>query len=155
MEQSRPQPSASSNIHPQVFTQREKTERRRVVLYGVLIFIGILVVGFLAGVIDNAIYPQDKNAFLENSKDILVVIGSSAPWAALFLLLCAGWVYLANRLFVSWNKALSTGEDDEAYGKGLIYEIVRDNNAAAVLVLMLPLVIVALLLIYIAIINHV
>jgi hypothetical protein len=149
------QPKLSENVTaPHIFTQREKSERGRVVLYGLLILIGTLVIGLLAGIIDNALRPEDKNAFVENSKDIFLVVASSAPWAALFFVLCAGWIYLINKLFVRWNKALSHSEQDENYGKGIIYEIVHDNNAAAVLLLLMPLMLVVLLLIYIAIINH-
>ena len=37
--------------------------------------------------------------------------------------------------------------------KGVIYEIVHDNNAAAALVLMVPMIIIALGLIYVALLN--
>ena len=155
MEQQRQgQTPTINSTSPQVLGQRQNKEHRRVVLYSALIIIGTLLIGFIAGLIDNSINPQDKNAFIENSRDILIVIASSAPWATLFFLISAGWIYLINRLFIRWNRAFSTYEHDEAYGKGLIYELVKDNNAAAALVLTMPLIVIALVLIYIGIINH-
>jgi hypothetical protein len=135
-----------------VSTQAEKQERSRTLLYAVIFIVGVLVIGLVAGLIDNALNPNRGNAFIINLQDLLLVIASTAPWIVLFFVLCAVWVYFADRLFVKWNKALNS-PDEEAYGKGIIYEIVHDNNAAAAIVLIMPTLSIALALIYIAILN--
>ncbi len=137
--------------NPQIH-QAEKQERSRALLYGTLAMIGVLVIGLVAGLIDNALNPSRGNAFLINLQDLLLVIASTAPWIVLFFVLCAVWVYFADRLFVKWNKALNK-PDDPAYAKGIIYEIVQDNNAAAAIVLIMPTLTIALALVYFAILN--
>ena len=129
----------------------ERSEGRRVILYIVMAVIVILVVGFLAGVLDNLVRSQvTSNAFLDNARDILTVLASTAPWISLFIILCTSWVFIADNLFVRWNRALGEPGDKN---KGVIYEIVHDNNAAAALVLMVPMIIIALGLIYVALLN--
>jgi len=142
------QPQLPSNV----VAEAEKEERSRTLLYAVLVMIGVLVVGLVAGLIDNAINPARSNAFITNLQDLLLVIASTAPWIVFFFVLCVVWVYFANRLFVKWNTALNK-PGDQAYGKGIIYEIVQDNNAAAAILLIMPTLSIALALIYIAILN--
>ena len=129
----------------------ERGEGRRVVLYIVMAVIVILVVGFLAGVLDNLVRTNvTSNPFLDNARDILTVLASSSPWIALFIVLCTSWIFVADTLFVRWNRALGEANQKD---KGVIYEIVHDNNAAAALVLMVPMIIIALGLIYVALLN--
>lgn len=136
---------------PNVDNTVERKEGRRVIVYIVMALVIILVVGFLAGVLDTALRNSVKsNVFLDNSREILAVIASTAPWIVLFIVLCSSWIFIADSLFVRWNRAL--GEADEK-DKGVIYEIVHDNNAAAALVLMVPMIIIALGLIYVALLN--
>lgn len=139
------------NPQPALENTVERREGRRVALYIGLAIIVILVVGFLAGVLDNLVRSGvTTNPFLDNARDILTVIASSSPWIALFIILCSSWIFVADALFVRWNRALGEpGEKD----KGVIYEIVQDNNAAAALVLMVPMIIIALGLIYVALLN--
>ena len=132
--------------------QAESRERSRTLLYAVIAIVGILLVGLVAGLIDNAANPGRGNAFIVNLQDLLLVIASTAPWVVFFFILCAVWIYFADRLFIKWNKALNK-PGDEAYGKGIIFEIVRDNNAAAAIMLIMPTLSIALALIYIAILN--
>lgn len=129
----------------------EKRERSRTAAFAIGAMLVILVVGYLAGVVDSAITGH-ANYFLGNLRDVLLVIASSAPWVVLFSILCFVWVWMANRLFVKWNTAMNKPED-AAYAKGIIYEIVCDNNAAAAIVLIMPTLTIALALIYIAILN--
>jgi hypothetical protein len=131
--------------------QFERAEDRRVLLYIVIAIPVILLLGFIAGVLDDALRAQvDTNAFLENSREILQVIASSAPWLVLFIVLCSAWVWIADTLFKRWNRALGrAGEQD----KGLIYELVHDNNSAAALMLLVPMIIIALGLIYVSLLN--
>lgn len=145
-------PTSRRNIPPPTTQDAvERTEGRRVVLYIAMSIVVILVVGFLAGVLDNLVRSTvSSNAFLDNARDILTVIASSSPWIALFIILCTSWIFIADSLFVRWNRAL--GQPDEK-DKGVIYEIVHDNNAAAALVLMVPMIIIALGLIYVALLN--
>src|SRR5690349_19644840 len=90
----------------------ERGEGRRVVLYIIMAVVVILVVGFLAGVLDNLVRSQvTSNAFLDNARDILTVLASTAPWISLFIILCTSWVFIADTLFVRWNRAL--GEANE------------------------------------------
>ena len=131
-----------------VNTETEVTERRRVLLYSAIFIGGILVIGLIAGVVDSLIRNQG-NFFLSNMEVVLLIIASSAPWAVIFFLLCLGWVYLINRLFVKWNTSFANDENDEAYGKGIIYEIVRDNNGAAAILLVGPLLTIAVALLFI------
>ncbi len=139
------------NTPPTLENTVERGEGRRVVLYIVVAIIVILVVGFIAGVLDNLVRTGvTTNPFLDNARDILTVIASSSPWIALFIILCTSWIFIADMLFVRWNRAL--GEPNEK-DKGVIYEIVHDNNAAAALVLMVPMIIIALGLIYVALLN--
>lgn len=138
--------------HAPVNTQAEKQERSRVLLYAVIAMAVVLLIGLVAGLVDNALNPNRGNAFILNLQDLLLVIASTAPWIVFFFVLCAGWVYFADSLFVKWNKALNK-PGDEAYGKGIIFEIVHDNNAAAAIVLIMPTLSIALALIYIAILN--
>ena len=133
-------------------TTAEKRERSRTLLYAIIAIVGILLVGLVAGLIDNAANPSRGNAFIVNVQDLLLVIASTAPWVVFFFILCALWIYFADRLFIKWNKALNK-PGDEAYGKGIIFEIVRDNNAAAAILLIMPTLSIALALIYIAILN--
>ncbi len=143
----------NSNTPVHAHHHNEKKERRRVLYYMLGIMVGILVIGFLAGVLDNATSSKPGgNAFIINSQDILVVIASTAPWIVFFFLLCSAWIYLADRLFIKWNKAFNH-PGDVSYGKGIIFEIVQDNNAAAAIVLIMPTMSIALALIYIAILN--
>jgi uncharacterized membrane protein YjgN (DUF898 family) len=129
----------------------ERNEGRRVVFYIVMAIVIILVVGFLAGVLDNLVRSSvTSNPFLDNSRDILTVIASSSPWIALFVILCTSWIFIADNLFVRWNRALGNPDEKD---KGVIYEIVHDNNAAAALILMVPMLIIALGLIYVALLN--
>lgn len=129
----------------------ERKEGRRVIVYIIMALVIILVVGFLAGVLDTALRNSVKsNVFLDNSREILAVIASTAPWIVLFIVLCASWIFIADSLFVRWNRALGEGDEKD---KGVIYEIVHDNNAAAALVLMVPMIIIALGLIYVALLN--
>lgn len=137
---------------PVAIEQAEKRERSRLLLYAALFVAGILLLGLIAGFIDNAINPNRGNAFIVNLQDILLVIASTAPWIVFFFILCGVWVYFADRLFVKWNKALNSPNED-AYAKGIIYEIVHDNNAAAAILLIMPTLSIALALIYIAILN--
>ncbi len=131
-------------------TEREVNERQRILMYSLLFIVAVLVVGLIAGILDAVIRNRD-NYFILNVEDVLLIIASVAPWIVLFFIMSMAWVIFANRLFVRWNTALSQGEHDEAHGKGVIYEIVRDNNAAAALVLILPIMIIALALIFIVI----
>jgi hypothetical protein len=131
-----------------VQTETEVTERRRVLLYSAIFIAGILVIGLIAGIVDSLIRNQG-NFFLSNLEVVLLIVASSAPWAVIFFLLCLGWVYLINRLFVKWNTSFADDENDEAYGKGIIYEIVRDNNGAAAVLLVGPLLILAVALLFI------
>lgn len=133
-------------------TTAENRERSRTLLYAIIAIVGILLVGLVAGLIDNAANPSRGNAFIVNVQDLLLVIASTAPWVVFFFILCALWIYFADRLFIKWNKALNK-PGDEAYGKGIIFEIVRDNNAAAAIMLIMPTLSIALALIYIAILN--
>ena len=129
----------------------ETRERGRTVGYAAVAMLVILVVGYLAGVADSAITGHG-NYFLTNLRDILLVVASSAPWVVLFFVLCFAWIWVANSLFVRWNTAMNK-PGDPAHGKGIIYEIVCDNNAAAAIVLIMPTLTIALALIYIAILN--
>ncbi|MCX7019476.1 MAG: hypothetical protein NTY46_10925 [Candidatus Sumerlaeota bacterium] len=131
----------------------EKRVDRHTLFWAVISMIVILVAGFTAGVIDSA-FTKHPNAFMTNLRDMLLVIASTAPWIVLFFCLCCVWIWAADRLFVRWNKSMNK-PGDEAYGKGIIYEIVCDNNAAAALVLIMPTLTIALALIYIAILNKV
>jgi len=131
----------------------DKNGGRETVFWAVLSIIVILVVGYVAGILDSAISKQ-PNAFVDNARDMLLVIANTSPWIALFFCLCYIWTWAADRLFRKWNKSLNK-PGDEAYGKGIIYEIVRDNNAAAALVLIMPTLTIALALIYVAILNKV
>ncbi len=131
--------------------EAEKKARGRALIYAVIAMVGVLVVGLIAGVLDSATSNR-SNAFIVNLQDLLLVIASTAPWIVFFFILCTVWVYFADRLFVKWNTALHA-PDEEAYGKGIIYEIVHDNNAAASIVLIMPTLSIALALIYIAILN--
>ncbi len=125
-----------------------KREGRRVVLYIIVALITIIVAGFLAGLLDLSLRSSvTSNVFVDNAREILAVIASTSPWIAFFIILCSSWIFVANRLFVRWNRAF--GHQD----KGLIYEIVEDNNSAAALVLLVPMVIIALGLIYVALLN--
>ena len=126
----------------------ERQEGRRAVLYIAGAILVIIVLGFLAGLLDQALRESVKsNAFLDNSREILAVIASSAPWIAFFIILCSSWVFIADRLFLRWNRAFGHA------GKGIIHEIVEDNNSAAALVLLVPMIIIALGLIYVALLN--
>lgn len=138
--------------HSPVAPQAEKQERNRALMYAVIAMVVVLLVGLVSGLIDNALNPSRGNAFILNLQDLLLVIASTAPWIVFFFVLCAAWVYFADRLFIKWNKALNQ-PGDEAYGKGIIFEIVHDNNAAAAIVLIMPTLSIALALIYIAILN--
>src|SRR4051812_5050464 len=139
------------NTQPVIDNAVERSEGRRVVLYIVIAIIVILVVGFIAGVLDNLVRTGvTTNPFLDNARDILTVIASSSPWIALFIILCTSWIFIADTLFVRWNRALGDANEKD---KGVIYEIVHDNNAAAALVLMVPMIIIALGLIYVALLN--
>src|SRR4051812_19175079 len=143
-------PTRGRNTTP-VDNSVERSEGRRVVLYIVMAVIIILVVGFLAGVLDNLVRSTvTSNPFLDNARDILTVLASSSPWIALFIILCTSWIFIADMLFVRWNRALGNPDEKD---KGVIYEIVQDNNAAAALVLMVPMIIIALGLIYVALLN--
>ncbi len=145
------QPRMSSGNKAANLTHVERKESRRAVLYILVAILAILVIGFVAGVIDNAIRTNiTTNAFVENSREMLLVIASTAPWIAFFILLCSSWVFIADRLFVRWNRVL--GEPNEK-DKGIIYEIVHDNNSAAALVLLVPMLLIALGLIYVALLN--
>lgn len=128
----------------------ERAEGRRAVIYVGIAIVVILVLGFLAGVLDNAIRSAGSNAFVENSREILVVVASTAPWIAFFLILCTSWIFVADQLFMRWNRALGRPDEQD---KGLIYEIVHDNNAAAALVLFVPMLIIAMGLLYVALLN--
>jgi hypothetical protein len=137
-----------------ISSEVEKSERQRTLIYSLVFIIAVLVVGFIAGVIDQSIHSnsttdRNQNYFIVNSEDLLLIIASMAPWAVLFFLICLAWVTIANRLFVKWNTALADNEHDEAYGKGIIYEIVHDNNAAAAIVLIMPMLVIAVALIFI------
>ena len=141
-----------------ITNEAEKREQARTLIYSLVFIVVVLIVGFVAGVIDQALQsvPSDptqskQNYFLLNAKDILLIIASMAPWAVLFFLICVAWTYITNRLFTKWNSALADDENDEAYGKGLVYEIVHDNNAAAALVLIMPMLVIAVALIFIVI----
>lgn len=137
--------------NPNETREFERREGRRALLYIIIAIIVILVVGFLAGVIDNAVRSGvSSNAFLDNAREILAVLASTAPWIALFIVLCSSWVFIADSLFVRWNRALGESTDME---KGIIYEIVHDNNAAAALILLLPMLLIAMGLIYVALLN--
>lgn len=139
------------NTQPPVDSAAERGEGRRVVLYIVIAVIVILVVGFLAGLLDNLVRTGvTSNPFLDNARDILTVIASSSPWIALFVILCTSWIFIADALFVRWNRALGETQGND---KGVIYEIVHDNNAAAALILLVPMLIIALGLIYVALLN--
>jgi hypothetical protein len=146
------QPSPRRQTNPPVGSNTvERREGRRVVVYIVVAIIVILVVGFLAGVLDNLVRDSVRsNVFLDNARDILAVLASTAPWIALFIILCTSWIFIADNLFVRWNRVLGDATDTD---KGVIYEIVHDNNAAAALVLMVPMLIIALGLIYVALLN--
>ncbi|MEI6043364.1 MAG: hypothetical protein WCS37_03120 [Chloroflexota bacterium] len=137
---------------PPITSQAEKQEGNRTLLYAIVAMVGILLLGLLAGVIDSAINPGRSNAFIVNVQDLLLVIASTAPWIVFFFILCSIWVYFADKLFAKWNTSLNQ-PGEEAYGKGIIYEIVHDNNAAAAVVLIMPTLSIALALIYIAILN--
>ncbi len=129
----------------------ERKEGQRVIIYLALAIVIILVVGFLAGLLDNMLRSGiTTNVFLDNSREILQVIASSAPWISLFIILCASWVYIADVLFTRWNRILGGPEMED---KGIIYEIVQDNNSAAALMLLLPMLLIAMGLIYVAILN--
>lgn len=129
----------------------ERGENRRIILYIVVALAVILIVGFLAGLIDDAVRPAVRsNAFVDNAGEMLTVVAGTAPWLALALVLCACWVFVADRLFVRWNRAY--GEQQEK-DKGLIWEIVHDNNSAAALVLLVPLLIIVLSLMYVSVLN--
>ncbi len=129
----------------------ERREGRRIVLYLAIAIVVILVIGFLAAVLDKAIRnTTDNNVFLENSREILAVIGSTAPWIVFFIILCSSWIFISDRLFVRWNRGL--GEPDNQ-NRGMIYEIVHDNNSAAALILLLPMLLIAMGLIYVALLN--
>lgn len=129
----------------------ERAEGRRTIFYVAGGIVLILVLGFLAGVLDNALRSGvTTNAFIENSREILVVIASTAPWISLFIILCTSWVFIADQLFMRWNRALGLPDEQD---KGIIYEIVRDNNSAAALVLFVPMLIIALGLIYVSLLN--
>ncbi|MDB5080656.1 MAG: hypothetical protein JWP00_2580 [Chloroflexi bacterium] len=136
---------------PDELNSVERKEGRRVILYIFIALVVVLVVGFLAGMLDTLLRGSVKsNVFLDNSREILAVIASTSPWIVLFIILCASWVFIADNLFIRWNRAL--GESD-GQDKGMIYEIIHDNNAAAALVLMVPMLIIALGLIYVALLN--
>lgn len=129
----------------------ERAEGRRAVIYVGVAIVVILALGFLAGVLDNAVRSgSSTNAFVENSREILVVVASTAPWIAFFLILCTSWIFVADQLFMRWNRALGRPDEQD---KGLIYEIVHDNNAAAALVLFVPMLIIAMGLLYVALLN--
>jgi hypothetical protein len=130
---------------------QEESARSHTPVFGVLAIIVILAVGFIAGVVDNAITGHG-NMFILNLRDVLLVVASTAPWIVLFSILCFAWCVVANRLFIRWNSTLNK-PGDPAYGKGIIYEIVQDNNAAAAIVLIMPTLTIALALVYIAILN--
>ena len=89
--------------------------------------------------------PEATNVALMSEKSLVV-----KPRHPLFIILCTSWVFIADTLFVRWNRALGNAEEKD---KGVIYEIVHDNNAAAALVLMVPMIIIALGLIYVALLN--
>lgn len=146
------QPSPRRQVNPAAGSNAvERREGRRVVLYIVIAVVVILIIGFLAGVVDNLVRESVRsNVFLDNARDILAVLASTAPWIALFIILCTSWIFIADNLFVRWNRALGDATDSD---KGVIYEIVHDNNAAAALVLMVPMLIIALGLIYVALLN--
>jgi hypothetical protein len=146
------QPTPRRQANPPVGANTvERREGRRVVVYIVVAIVVILLVGFLAGVLDNLVRDSVRsNVFLDNARDILSVLASTAPWIALFIILCTSWIFIADNLFIRWNRALG---DDGGSDKGVIYEIVHDNNAAAALVLMVPMLIIALGLIYVALLN--
>jgi hypothetical protein len=148
------QPSPRRQTNPPVGSNTvERREGRRVVVYIVVAIVVILIVGFLAGVLDNLVRDSVRsNVFLDNARDILSVLASTAPWIALFIILCTSWIFIADNLFVRWNRAMGD-EDGNNSDKGVIYEIVHDNNAAAALVLMVPMLIIALGLIYVALWN--
>ena len=140
-----------ANQNNQLQIQKEAGERKILVIYSIGLVVGILAVGLVAGVLDTAIRNRKDNYFFLNAEDMLMVIASIAPWAVLFFLIAMAWSFVANWLFVKWNTALASDEQDEAYGKGIIYEIVKDNNSAAALLLLMPLMIIALALIFIVI----
>ncbi|HEX2914332.1 MAG TPA: hypothetical protein VH186_26265 [Chloroflexia bacterium] len=145
----RPTSSPSSNVGN--IGHHEKREGKRVILYIAVVIVLILIIGFLAGALDSALRSSvQSNAFLDNSREILAVIASTAPWIAFFIILCSSWIVIAEQLFVRWNRAIG-GEQDK--DKGVIYEIVEDNNAAAALVLLVPMIIIAMGLIYVALLN--
>jgi hypothetical protein len=131
--------------------QFERAENRRIIVYILIAIPVILLIGFLAGVLDDAIRTGvDTNAFLENSREILQVIAASSPWLVLFIVLCSAWVWIADTLFKRWNQALGRADEQD---KGLIYELVHDNNSAAALMLLVPMIIIALGLIYVSLLN--
>jgi uncharacterized membrane protein len=138
-----------------ITNEAEKREQSRTLIYSLVFIVVVLIVGFVAGVVDQAIHSssadRNQNYFLINAQDILLIVASMAPWAVLFFLICVAWTYITNRLFTKWNTALADDENDEAYGKGLVYEIVHDNNAAAALVLIMPMLVIAVALIFIVI----
>ncbi len=145
------QPRAGQGDNTVNKRQFERTEGRRAILLILMAIVVILVLGFLAGLVDDLIRTSvDENVFLTNSREILQVIGSSAPWIAFFIILCSSWVVLADRLFVRWNRVLGHEDDKD---KGIIYEIVHDNNAAAAMMLLLPMLLIAMGLIYVALLN--
>ncbi len=136
-----------SDVYAEIAVQRRAAVRNTI-----MALLTILLVGVIAGIIDSRLHPGRGNAFFVNAQDLLLVLASTAPWIVFFFLLCWGWVWIADRIFMKWNRVFYR-PDEEAHGKGIMYEIVRDNNAAAAIVLILPTVAIALALIYIAILN--
>ena len=129
-----------------------ETRANRLTLYYIAgAMLAILVLGFVAGVVNDVLRDNvSTNVFVDNAKEILTVIASTAPWITFFIILCTSWIIIADRLFVRWNRGLSQPNDPD---KGVIYEIVHDNNSAAAIVLMVPMIIIALGLIYVALLN--
>jgi hypothetical protein len=146
-----PPPQNPRQIRSQIIEENEKKEEQRTLLYTLIFIIVLLVIGLIAGFIDQLLRGLDisQNAFIVNAEALLQIIASSAPWFALFFILSLVWMYIADRLFKRWNSSLHS-EADEAHGKGIIYEIVKDNNSAAAIVLILPTLSIATVLVFIA-----
>ena len=93
-----------------VSSEAEKNEDRRTIIYSMIFIIVVLLVGFVAGFIDQAIHSnnpeRNQNFFILNMEDLLLIIASMAPWTVLFFLISMAWIFIANRLFVKWNTAL-------------------------------------------------
>jgi hypothetical protein len=111
----------------------------RILVWCLIAALILLVIGFITDLI------AGFRAFTDHLLSIPLILATFTPWVAFFLVLAGIWATIIDHFFRDFNKQAD---------HGLAHELADDNNAAAAILLTVPVGIMAVLLTAIAILTR-